>query len=56
MEEYKPKRIDFKVFGKGQRSLCISITKETYNNFVDYYIYGNFWWFNITLVFLRFIR
>jgi hypothetical protein len=44
---------EFTKYTRGQRSLGIAITKETYD-YQDYYIYLNLWWWNFTFVFLRF--
>jgi len=53
MEEYAPKRIEFKKFDGYNRSLGICITREAYGINKDYYLYANLWWWNFTLVFLR---
>ena len=58
MEPYEPKRIDGHKFDGYNRSIGIAITREQWSSekgwFHDYYLYINLWWWNVTLVFLRF--
>lgn len=53
MEEYKPKRFEFRRNGNFNYAVGLSLATERYGMIQDFYIFANFWWFSITIVFLR---
>lgn len=64
MEEYKPKRFEFRSHAAGgawPRSIGLDFARERYSvseeesSFRDFYIHVNLWWWSMTIVLVRIV-